>query len=622
MLRFHAEFEPNLPPRPAIAMNRKRPNRTVTFSASPVLHTRISLWRSKLVVGFITLAFFGLVARAFWIAGPGNSFFLAQGEKRYEHAIVMPAVRGKIEDREGRVLATSLPMRTIWAVPAEVPADLSDTDLRQASKLLDMPEKELRGKLIGARRFVYIKRQVSPEVGKQIEALAIPGVYESSEYKRFYPEGEVTAHVVGFTNVEDKGQEGMELGEESLLEGRTGVRHVIKDRIGHTIEDLDDSTPSRLGADVRLTLDTRVQYVAYQALKNALERTGAKAGMAVVIDVRAGQVLALANLPTYNPNDREHLTGEQLRNRVFTDVFEPGSILKPFTMALALDLHRLTPSTLIDTGPGRLYFEGATITDDSANGVLTAAGVIQKSSNIGMTKVSTMLRAEEMWDMFTEIGLGQPPKLGFPGAVSGRVRPYKKWRPIEQATMAYGYGISASLFQLARAYTIFANDGVLVPMSIIESDPATPPTGVRVIASKTAADMRQMLAGVVSVGGTATTAQVDGYSIGGKTGTAYKAGAHGYDHSKYRASFVGIAPLSAPRLVIAVSIDEPKASQHFGGQAAGPAFAEIASQALPLLGVQPDLPVKPGAILAAPTSDTPPDSPPGSKPAKPTANHT
>ncbi|AOY95527.1 cell division protein [Cupriavidus sp. USMAA2-4] len=601
-------------------MHRNRPNRNVKFSASPVLQTRTSLWRSKLVVGFITLAFGGLVARAFWIAGPGNSFFIAQGEKRYEHAIVMPAVRGKIEDRDGHVLATSLPMRTIWAVPAEVPADLPDQQLAQAGKLLEMPVRELRSKLIGERKFVYVKRQVSPEVGKQIEALGIPGVYESSEYKRFYPEGEVTAHVVGFTNVEDKGQEGMELGEETQLEGRSGVRHVIKDRIGHTIEDLDDSTPARVGADVRLTLDTRVQYVAYQALKNALERTGAKAGMAVVIDVKAGQVLALANLPTYNPNDREHLTGEQLRNRVFTDVFEPGSILKPFTMALALDLHRLTPATLIDTGPGRYVFEGATITDDSANGVLTAAGVIQKSSNIGMTKVSTMLHAEEMWDMFTEIGLGQAPKLGFPGAVTGRVRPFKKWRPIEQATMAYGYGISASLFQLARAYTIFANDGMLAPITILQGDPAAQTKGVRVIDSKTAAEMRQMLAGVVSVGGTATTAQVDGYSIGGKTGTAYKAGAHGYDHSKYRASFVGLAPLSAPRLVIAVSIDEPKASQHFGGQAAGPAFAEIASQALPLLGIRPDLPFKPGAILAAPT-DMPQDNLPAGKPGGPLGGH-
>lgn len=552
----------------------------------------MSLARSKLVVGFMTLAFGGLLVRAFWIAGPSNNFYLAQGEKRYEHTIGMPAVRGKIEDRDGRVLATSLPMRTIWAVPAEVPADLPDDELQQASRLLEMPAKELRGKLAGDRRFAYIKRQVSPEIGKQIEALAIPGVYESNEYKRFYPEGEVAAHVVGFTNVEDKGQEGMELGVESALEGSAGTRHVVKDRIGRTIEELDDSTPARNGEDIRLTLDTRVQYIAYEALTHALDRTGAMAGMAVVLDVKSGQVLALANMPTYNPNDREHLTGEQLRNRVFTDVFEPGSILKPFTMALALDLHRLTPNTLIDTGPGRYVFEGATITDDSANGVLTAAGVIQKSSNIGMTKVSTMLRAEEMWNLFTEVGLGQPPKVGFPGAVSGRLRPYKSWRPIEQATMAYGYGVSASLFQLARAYTIFANDGMLMPISIIGSDSVGPPQGIRVIDSKTAAEMRQMFAGVVDAGGTATTAQVDGYSTGGKTGTAYKAGPHGYNHSKYRASFVGIAPLSAPRLVIAVSIDEPKASQHFGGQAAGPAFAEIASQALPLLGIRPDLPLK------------------------------
>ncbi|SOZ17442.1 Penicillin-binding protein 2 (fragment) [Cupriavidus taiwanensis] len=329
-------------------------------------------------------------------------------------------------------------MRTVWAVPSEVAPNLSETDLKKAADLLDMPAEKLRGKLLNDRRFTYIKRQVSPEIGRQIEALGIPGVYESQEYKRFYPEGEFTAHVVGFTNVEDKGQEGMELGAESLLEGNGGTRHVVRDRIGHTIEELDDSNPAHNGKDVKLTIDTRIQYIAQLALQHTLERTGAMAGTAVVIDVENGDVLALANLPTFDPNDRVHLTGEQLRNRVFTDVFEPGSILKPFTMALALNLHRLTPDTLIDTGPGRYTFEGSTITDDSANGVLSAAAVIQKSSNIGMTKVSTMLRAEEMWKMFTEVGLGQPPRIGFPGAVSGRLRPYRSWRPIEQATMAYG----------------------------------------------------------------------------------------------------------------------------------------------------------------------------------------
>lgn len=575
-------------------MYGKRQTRGVTFAASPVLETRASLGRSRLVVALTSIAFAGLIARSFWLAGPGNSFLVAEGEKRYEHTIALPPVRGKIEDREGRVLATSLPMRTIWAVPAEVAHGLTDVDLQRAAQLLDMPATELRERLLGDRRVAYVKRQVSPEIGKQIEALKIPGVYQNTEYKRFYPEGELTAHVVGFTNVDDNGQEGMELGDESLLTGRMGIRRVIKDRIGHTIEELDDSVPASDGQDVRLTIDTRFQYLANEALKNAMQRTGAKAAMAVIIDARLGQVLALANLPTYNPNNRAHLSGEQLRNRVMTDAFEPGSILKPFTMALALNLHRLTPTTLIDTGPGHLTFGGANITDDSANGILTAAGVIQKSSNIGMTKVSTMLRAEEMWNMFTEIGLGQVPALGFPGAVSGRLRPYKAWRPIEQATMAYGYGLSASLFQMARAYTIFANDGVLLPMTINAPNPSRSVKGVRVIDGKTAAEMRQMLASVVGAGGTAAGVQVAGYSVGGKTGTAYKAGAHGYDRSKYRASFVGIVPLSAPRLVIAVSIDEPKASQHFGAVAAGPAFSEIASQALPLLGVPQDLPVTHG----------------------------
>lgn len=541
----------------------------------------------------MTLAFIALAVRAFWIQGPGNAFYLKQGEMRYEHQIPLPASRGRILDRNGRILAVSLPAKDIWADPAEVPNDTPLTHVPQLAKLLDENPADIRHKLLGDRKFVFLKRQVTPEVGKEIAALKVPGVHETGDYKRFYPEGEIAAHVVGFTNVEDQGQEGIELSEQKELKGTGGSELVIKDRLGRIIEDVGDIAEPRDGQNINLSIDTRVQLATFRAIKTAVERTGAKAGAAIVLDARTGEVLALANFPSYNPNDREDLTGDQLRNRVLTDSFEPGSILKPVTMALALNLGRVTPTTHIDTGPGRFSFHGATITDDSANHVLSATQIITKSSNIGMAKISTLLKPEEMWNMFTSMGLGQAPQIGFPGAAAGRVRPYHSWRPIEQATMAYGYGLSTSLFQLARAYSVFANDGIMVPVTIFKRDDSQPLTGVRVISAHTAKEIRDMLETVVQPGGTAPTAQVPGYRVGGKTGTAYKLNGRTYDHRRYRASFVGIAPMSNPRLVIAVSIDEPRAAFHFGGQAAAPAFVDIASQTLSLLDIRPDSPVKP-----------------------------
>jgi cell division protein FtsI (penicillin-binding protein 3) len=582
--------------------------KSVQFSSSPVLSVRLPMWRSKLVVFLLFLAFIALIARAFWIQGPGNAFYQKQGESRYQRTIELPATRGKILDRNGLVLATSLPVRAIWAIPESVPEDLNAAKLDAAANLLQMNVKELRAKLSGDKSFVYVKRQVPADIADKVMALDIPGLYQRDEYKRFYPEGEITAHLVGFTNVEDEGQEGIELGDQKILSGVSGIRHVIKDRMGRIIEDVDEQVSPRNGKDVELSIDSKIQYIAYANLKAAVEKFKAKAGAAVVVDVRTGEVLALVNYPTYNPNDRSHLTGEQLRNRILTDVFEPGSIMKPFTISLALDLHRVSPSTLVDTGNGRFTLDGATITDDAGFGVLTVGGVIQKSSNIGATKIAMTLKPEEMWDMYTSIGLGQPPKVGFPGAAAGRLRPWKSWRRIEQATMSYGYGLSASLFQLARAYTAIAHDGTLMPISIFKTDPGQPVTGPQIFAPATAQEVRTMLEAVVTKAGTSPEAAVPGYRVGGKSGTAYKHVGRGYDRSKYRASFVGMAPMPNPRIVVAVSVDEPTAGSHFGGSVSGPVFSSIVGDTLRTLNVPPDMPVKQlvvsgdGAQTAAPSA--------------------
>jgi cell division protein FtsI (penicillin-binding protein 3) len=573
-------------------MKKSAKQKDIAHTPNPLLAVRLPMWRSKFVVFLLFMAFVALAGRAFWIQGPGNAFFLKQGASRYQRTLEMPATRGQIRDRNGLVLATSLPVKAIWAIPEAVPNDLGADKLADLSKLLDMSQKELRTKLSMDKTFVYVKRQVPLEVAQKVAALDIPGIYSRGEYKRFYPEGEITAHLIGFTNIEDKGQEGVELGDQGVLAGTPGMRRVIKDRMGHIVEDVDEQVVPRNGEDVELSIDSKIQYIAYTNLKAAVEKSKAKAGAAIVIDVKTGEVLALVNYPTYNPNDRSHMTGEQLRNRILTDTFEPGSIMKPFTVSLALDLHRVTPNTLVETGNGQFVLDGARITDDSGFGTLTVGGVIQKSSNIGATKIAMQLRPEEMWNMYTSIGLGQAPKVGFPGAVTGRLRPWKSWRRIEQATMSYGYGLSASLFQLARAYTAIAHDGQVMPVSIFRTPGDQPAVGQQVFSPTTAREVRAMLETVVSKGGTSPDAAVPGYRVGGKSGTAYKHGAHGYDHSKYRASFVGMAPMPNPRIVVAVSVDEPTAGSHFGGQVSGPVFSGVVGDTLRALNVPPDMPVK------------------------------
>ncbi|MFP6557858.1 peptidoglycan D,D-transpeptidase FtsI family protein [Paraburkholderia sp. B3] len=591
-------------------MKKGNSRKSVAFSSNPILSVRLPMWRSKLVVFMLFMAFVALAARAFWIQGPGNAFYQKQGESRYQRTIELAATRGKILDRNGLVLATSLPVRAIWAIPEDVPDDLGADKLTQLGQLLGMSTTDLRKKLSEDKTFVYVKRQVPIDVAAKVALLGIPGIYQRNEYKRYYPEGEITAHLIGFTNVEDYGQEGVELADQKVLAGVPGIRHVIKDRMGHIVEDVDEQVVPHDGQDVRLSIDSQIQYITYEDLKAAVEKFKAKAGAAMVVDVRTGEVLSLVNYPTYNPNDRSHLTGEQLRNRVLTDVFEPGSIMKPFTVSLALDLHRVSPTTLVDTGPGHFTLDGATITDDAAFGVLTVGGVIQKSSNIGATKIAMTLKPEEMWDMYTSIGLGQAPKVGFPGAAAGRLRPWKSWRRIEQATMSYGYGLSVSLFQLARAYTAIAHDGQILPVTLFRHPGDDQPvTGTQVFSPTTAREVRTMLESVVSKDGTSPDAAVPGYRVGGKSGTAYKHEGRGYDKSKYRASFVGMAPMPNPRIVVAVSIDEPTAGSHFGGAVSGPVFAGIAGDTLRTLNVPPDMPVKQLVVSDDSAQATPSNSP-------------
>ena len=561
----------------------------ISFSSTPNLVLRLPMWRSRLILFLIFIGFIALVVRAIWVQGFGNSFYEEKGNKATLRSIEMPASRGKILDRHGEVLATSLLAKAIIAFPDAIPEDLSKEKISQLAKLLEVGEAEIRKKFASERNQVFLKRQVDLEVAKQIRALGIPGIAQNNEYKRLYPEGEAMAHIVGFTNIEDRGQEGMELAKEKDLAGQPGRRRVIQDRLGRYVEGLGIIHPPKDGADLQLSIDSKVQFLAFNELKAIAEKHRAKAAGAVVLDVQTGEILAMANWPTYNPNSRSNLSGEQLRNRVLTDTFEPGSTIKPFAISLALEKGLVQPNTSMSIGKSMVVGKKA-ITDTHQYQVLTVSEIVQKSSNIGTVKMAMQLQPQEMWEMFQAIGLGQAPNLGFPGAVAGRLRPYKNWVPIEQATMSYGYGLSASLFQIARAYSIFARDGDLVPATIYKTNAI--PKGTQVISAKTAIQMREMLELVTQTGGTATSAQTMGYRVGGKTGTAHKVEGKSYATNKYRGFFVGMAPMSAPRIVVAVMVDEPSTGGYYGGVVAAPAFANIVAGTLRTMNVLPDAAVK------------------------------
>ena len=563
--------------------------RRVGFSTTPNLVLRLPMWRSRLMLFLLFFVFMMLLLRAFWIQGPGNEFYEAKGVRGTQRELELSASRGKILDRNGQVIATSLEAKSVIAYNDTVPDDLSADKVQKLASLLKMSEAELRKKLKEERKQIFLKRQVEPAIAQQIKQLEIPGIGLNNEYRRFYPEGEAMAHVVGFTNVEDRGQEGMELSREKELAGHSGQRRVVVDRLGRVVEEMAILQLPQNGKDLNLSIDSKIQYLAYNAVKDAVEKHHAKAGGAVVLDTQTGEILALANYPSYNPNDRKFLTGEQLRNRVLTDTFEPGSTMKPLTVAIALEKGAVKPETNMVIG-AKYLIGPKPITDTHPYGNLTVAEIIQKSSNIGTAKIAiNNLSAEEMWDFYTAVGFGQSPKIGFPGAVGGTVHPFKKWMPTDQARIAFGYGISTSLFQVAQAYTVFARDGELVPLTIERSPKFKP--GTRVLSAKTAIEMRTMLETVTEPGGTAIKAQAEGFRVGGKTGTAHKIVGKGYGN-KYRAYFAGLAPISAPRIVVAVMIDEPTVGGHYGGEVAAPVFSTIVSETLNTLNVLPDNKVK------------------------------
>jgi cell division protein FtsI (penicillin-binding protein 3) len=545
----------------------------------------LSPLRARVVFGALALVFAALAARSLYLQGIDNAFLQEQGSARSSREIEVPAHRGRIVDRLGEPLAISTPVKSIWTFPAQF--DATPTQLAALAKLLETTAAKLAAKLDDGD-FVYLAKQIPPETAERVAALRIKGLNDENGYRRYYPGGETMSHILGFTGDRDAGQEGIELAQQSWLGGRPGSRRVVINRRGDIVEDVDAVRPAEAGRDLALAIDSRLQYVAFRELKAAVERNKAKAGSLVVLDAKSGEVLALANWPTYNPNANKRSGAERMRNRALTDTFEPGSTMKPFTIAAAIEAGKVRPDTVIQTAPGSLRIGANTIHDAHPNGALTVAQVIQKSSNVGAAKIALSLPPQTLHQMLASAGFGAPPATGFPGETSGRLRPAKGWKPIEQATMSYGHGLSVNLVQLARAYTVFANDGELKPATLLKS--SGPVAGRPVVSAATARAVRRMLELAVLPGGTAPKAQVPGYRVAGKTGTAHKLEGRGYAN-KYVSSFVGFAPVSDPRLVVAVMIDEPSAGDYYGGTVAAPVFATVTGSALRLLGVPTDAPV-------------------------------
>jgi cell division protein FtsI (penicillin-binding protein 3) len=549
------------------------------------LPIRFPGWRRRVLLLAIMFGFAALLVRSVYLQGLHTEFLQQEGDARYRRELVLSAHRGMITDRHGEPLAISTPMESICASPPDVKVDASQ--LKQLASLLQIKPAQLQKKISDDRGFVYLKRRMPPEEAARVMQLAIPGIFMQREYRRYYPAAEVTAHVVGFTGIEDKGQEGLELAFQDWLSGKPGSRHVLRDRQGRIVEDLEAVKVPQDGHDLVLSLDRKIQYLAHRELALAIDEHKAKAGAIVVLDAKTGEVLAMANQPTYNPNNPVKMAGRS-RNRAVVDIFEPGSTLKPFTVAAAIEAGTVTPGTHIQTAPGYFRVGNATIRDAHPHDVLTVAEVIQKSSNVGSAKMALGLPPQYLWSVFNQMGFGRPTRIGFPGEAAGKVRPYKTWRPIEQATMSYGHGISLSLLQLARGYGVFANDGELNPVSLVKLK--EPPVGQQVFSAETARNVREMMEMAVQPGGTAPKAQVMGYRVAGKTGTAHKLGVGGYLPDSYISSFVGMAPASNPRLIIAVMIDEPSAGHYYGGTVAAPVFSRVMSGALRLLAVPQDAP--------------------------------
>lgn len=542
--------------------------------------------RRHTVLLFFAAVLSVLVWRALDLQVLHRDFLQGQADARHLRVVSIPAIRGTITDRNGEPLAMSTPIDSVWANPQEL---ISAREyLPRLAKVLELDRRVLE-RLVeerADREFVYLKRHVSPEQAAQAMALQAPGVALQREYKRFYPAGEVVAHVVGFTNVDDVGQEGLELAFDDWLQGKPGAKRVLKDGKGRIIQDVESIREPRPGRDLALSIDRRVQYLAYRELKSAVLENRARGGSAVILDVQTGEVLAMVSQPSYNPNNRKDLNGSQYRNRAVTDVFEPGSAVKPFAVAIGLESGRYRPDTLIETTPGQYRLGRFTIKDIRNYGLIDVATVISKSSNVGSAKIALSLPAERLWDIYRRIGFGAGTGSGFPGEAAGLLRHYRQWREIDHATLSFGYGLSVTPLQLARAYAVLAGDGSRRPVSFLQLE--EPPAGEPVVAPAIVAQLRSMLEAAVATGGTAAQAQVAGYRVAGKTGTVRKSGVGGYEENKYRSVFVGMVPASRPRLVMAIMIDEPRGEEYYGGLVAAPVFSKVMSGALRLLNIPPD----------------------------------
>ena len=531
-----------------------------------------------------------LVARAFYLQLVEQDFLTEQGVQRQIRTIETPAYRGAILDRFGTPLAISTPVDSVWVNPAEILQDLAALKRVTAKLELDYKDTVSMLKQRADREFVYLRRQLDPGFARSV-ANGVGGVYLQREYHRYYPAGEVVSHLVGFTDIDDHGQEGLELAYDDWLGAQPGQRRVIRNRHGEVIEELAQVKAARSGRDIRTSIDMRLQYIAYRSLARAIKYHAAAAGSAVLLDVRTGEVLALVNQPSYNPNRRDSIAAEQTRNRALTDVFEPGSAIKPFTFAAALDRGRFQQDSIIDTTPGYLMVSGHPIKDIRNLGKLDLADVLRQSSNVGATRVALSLEREELWQSFRDYGFGAAPGVSFPGESAGYLRHYSQWQPLDHATMGFGYGMSVSVLQLARAYATIANQGRLPELSLLLKQPEDRPRNQiarHVIKASTARQLLDMMTRVVGPGGTAGLAAVPGYLVAGKTGTAKKSIDGGYQHDDYVSVFAGIAPASKPRLVMAVMIDEPTQNGYYGGAVAAPVFQEVISNALRILDIPPD----------------------------------
>ncbi len=554
--------------------------------------------RRWFLLSLYTVCMFGLIFRAVDLQVLNKEFLQDHGDARSLRVVEIPAHRGMITDRNGESLAISTPVNSIWAVPRKVLG--ADIKLKALADYLQMDEQELNSLLKDriSRQFVYLKRHVDPALAEQVMQLDIPGISLQREYRRYYPAGEVTSHIVGFTNIDDAGQEGLELAYDSWLKGSPGSKRVLKDRLGRIVENIESIKMPDPGNQLALGIDKRVQYLAYRELKTAVNHYKARAGTLVMLDVKTGEIVAMVGQPSYNPNNRTGLKSGNYRNRALTDVFEPGSTLKPFTIAAALESGLYNTKTTIDTRPGFFKVGSHTIRDHINYGVIDLATVIKKSSNIGASKIALSLEPLNLWSMLTKVGFGQTTGSGFPGEAGGYLNPYNNWSEVEQATMSFGYGISVTALQLAQAYMAFATDGEILPVSFLKV--TEPVTGSRIFSPEVARQVRSMLEKVVEDGGTGHKALIDGYKVAGKTGTVHKTVVGGYSEDRYLSLFAGMAPASNPRLIAVVIIDEPQGEKYYGGLVAAPVFSNVMAGALRLLDIPPDnLPVLNSRITVA-----------------------